>query len=391
MSLPGNFNRSFSKALKQPFYAAGVLKKRLMARAHYRFSGGKSGYPEAITLFLTHKCNLHCKMCGQWGEGGVTKKAASDGAGHILTELPFDSIKTLIDDISPFRPSITLFGGEPLLHTRAIDIIRHIKSKGMHCLVITNGFLLEKLAAQLVPSGLDELNVSLDGSATLHDEIRGMEGLFGKIMSGLREINRLKRLQGRKRPIINLQCTITKYNSAQLEQLIGVADEAGADSLTFHNLIFTNKKLLEEQKPYDDALNCSSRDWEGFDFEPGIDAEALLEKMRMIRAGRYPFSVDFYPNLSHDGLIRYYRDPCLAPDVHFAELPAKCLSPWIVAYVFPDGEVRPCLNRTYSFGNIKDAKFSDIWNSGKAVEYRMALKKAGIFPLCRRCTELYRY
>ena len=72
-------------------------------------------------------------------------------------------------------------------------------------------------------------------------------------------------------------------------------------------------------------------------------------------------------------------------------MPSKCLSPWIVAYVFPDGDVRPCLNSTYSFGNIKNTKFSEIWNSVKAVEYRRALKKIGMMPVCRRCTELYRY
>lgn len=388
MTFLRNFKRSFNKALKQPFYAADVLKKRLAAHMHYRFSDGKSGDPEAITLFLTHMCNLHCKMCGQWGEGGVTKKTSVE---HILSELPFDNIKSLIDEVTPFKPNITLFGGEPLLHTRVADIIRYIKSKKMHCLVITNGFLLEKMAEDLVSSGLDELNVSLDGAAALHDEIRGMEGLFDRIMSGLKEVNRLKGLQGKKKPLINLQCTITKYNNTHLEQMLGVADEAAADSLTFHNLIFTNKKLLEEQKPYDAALGCSSKDWEGFDFEPGIDAEALIKKIKEIRAGKYPFSVDLYPNLSHDGIIRYYRDPCFSPERGDAEMPSKCLSPWIVAYVFPDGEVRPCLNCTYSFGNIKNAKFKDIWNSPKAVEHRRVLKKSGTFPLCRRCTELYRY
>ncbi len=388
MTFLRNFKRSFNKALKQPLYAARVLKKRLAANVHYRFSEGKSGDPEAITLFLTHKCNLQCKMCGQWGEGGVTKKTSAE---HILSELPFDEIKALIDEVTPFKPNITLFGGEPLLHTRAADIVRYIKSRGMHCLVITNGFLLEKMAEGLVSSGLDELNVSLDGGAALHDEIRGMNGLFDRIMAGLKEVNRLKGLQGRKKPLINLQCTITKYNCSHLEQMIGVAHEAGADSLTFHNLIFTNKKLLGEQKPYDEALGCSSGDWEGFDFEPGVNPEALVRKMKEIHAGKYPFSVDFYPNLSHDGIIRYYRDPCFSPEGGGAEIPSKCLSPWIVAYVFPDGEVRPCLNCTYSFGNITGAKFRDIWNSKKAVEYRKTLKKIGAFPLCRRCTELYRY
>ena len=69
----------------------------------------------------------------------------------------------------------------------------------------------------------------------------------------------------------------------------------------------------------------------------------------------------------------------------------RCLSPWIVAYVFPDGEVRPCLNFSYSFGNIRRERFSRIWNNAQAKLFRDTLKKNRIFPVCARCTELYRY
>jgi radical SAM protein with 4Fe4S-binding SPASM domain len=257
--------------------------------------------------------------------------------------------------------------------------------------MITNGSLLIGAAEAVVASGLDELNVSLDGAVALHDGIRGMDGLFQKIMAGVKKVNEIKRLKGISKPLINIQCTITKYNCDHLEQMIEVAREALATSLTFHNLIFTCKKLLEDQRPYDAELGCSSKDWEGFEFEPGVDPEALYDKMGPILASKHPFSVDIYPNFSREELIRYYKEPCFTRPGIYPELPSKCLSPWIVAYVFPDGEVKPCLNCTYSFGNIKTSRFAEIWNSQKAVTYRRVLKKNGIFPLCSRCTELYRY
>jgi len=61
------------------------------------------------------------------------------------------------------------------------------------------------------------------------------------------------------------------------------------------------------------------------------------------------------------------------------------------AYIFPDGEVRPCLNLDYSYGSIKNNKFTEIWNGAAAVKYRRVLKEKNIFPVCVRCTELYRY
>lgn len=390
MKMGRNFKRFFFKALRQPSYAASVLSRRLYAQFSRAFSGGRSPAPESITLFLTHKCNLRCRMCGQWGDGGVTRKASGDGgaaSADIGRELPFENIEALVAEMARHRPGITLFGGEPLLHTRFIDIVKIIKSRSMHCLVITNGFLLEPIAGEVVSSGLDELNISLDGPADLHDRIRGLPGLYGRIMSGLKEVNRLRRTGRGGKPLINIQCTITRYNIDRLEEMIGVAEDAAADSLTFHNLIFAGGELIKEQERYDRLLGCSSGEWEGFRFEPGVDPEKVHDKMSRILSVKRSFSVDFYPNFSRAELLRYYRDPCFSP----GQSALRCLSPWLAAYIFPDGEVRPCLNSTYSYGSINDGGFNRLWNGEKAVAFRRELKKAGAFPLCRRCTELYRY
>jgi MoaA/NifB/PqqE/SkfB family radical SAM enzyme len=379
-----NLRRFFYKALKQPGYAFGVFKKRLQANIYYFWGNGRSSYPEAVTLFLTHGCNLHCKMCGQWGREGVSKR---QGAQYIQTELTLKELEFIIDNISTFKPNITLFGGEPLLHPDCIEIIKYTKQKGMHCLMITNGFLLEGLAERIIDSGLDELNISLDGSAQLHDQIRGMPGLFDKIMEGLKQINYFKSQKNKKRPLINLQCTITQYNYKYLEQMTDVANHAQADSLTFHNLIFLNRKLLNKQKVYDSLLGCNSVDWEGFIFESGIEPQILYKKMQQILSGKYSFAVDFYPNFSYQELLGYYKNLKFMP----FDYSCRCLSPWIVAYILPDGELRPCLNSSYSFGNLRKDKFLQLWNNEQAVRFRQLLKEKRILPVCVRCTELYRY
>jgi MoaA/NifB/PqqE/SkfB family radical SAM enzyme len=379
-----NFKRFISKAIRQPGYAFKIFLKRLKADLYYRFGDGRADMPEAVTLFLTHRCNLRCKMCGQWGEGGVTK---SKSAGLVKEEMTLDRLVRLIDDIAPSNPGITLFGGEPLLHKGAIDLIRHIKSRGLHCLVITNGFLVQDLAQDIVSSGLDELNLSLDGNKELHDSIRGMPGLFDKIMAGLEKIHEIKIAKGLKKPFVNIQCTITKYNYRFLEQMLDVARSAHADSLTFHNLIFVNKSVLERQRKCDKELGSNSADWDGFEFEPEIDVELLSEKIDRIMGQKHGFGVDFFPNLSKEDLRVYYKDPSIVP----LGYKSRCMSPWVVGYVFPDGEVRPCLNSSYTFGNIQDVPFKDIWNSDEAIKFRRTLKGHGIFPACARCTELYRY
>ncbi len=379
-----NIRRFFYKALQQPGYACRVFSRRLKIYFYYLFGNGRSAYPEAITLFLTHRCNLSCKMCGQWGREGVTKKQASQ---YINSEIPLDTMKLIIDNIALFLPNITLFGGEPLLYRGCAEVIRYIKNKGMHCLMITNGSLIEDSVKDIVDSGLDELNVSIDGNASLHDGIRGLPGLFEKIIKGLKEVQRFKVEMKKKKPLINLQCTITKYNYKHLEQLLDVAGEAGADSLTFHNLIFLDHDALERQKVFDEMLGCGSADWEGFKFEPGIDPEALYDKIKKILALKYRFAVDFYPNFSRNALIQYYKNSERA-SLEYSE---RCVSPWMAAYIFPDGEVRPCLNSSYSYGNALSDKFTELWNGDKAVRFRRFLKQKRVFPVCARCTELYRY
>ncbi|HOU36630.1 MAG TPA: hypothetical protein PK562_05095 [Candidatus Omnitrophota bacterium] len=59
-----NLGRFFYKAVRQPGYAFGVFSKRMIAWFYYWLGNGRSSMPEAVTLFLTHRCNLRCKMCG---------------------------------------------------------------------------------------------------------------------------------------------------------------------------------------------------------------------------------------------------------------------------------------------------------------------------------------
>ncbi|MFH1507774.1 MAG: radical SAM protein, partial [Candidatus Omnitrophota bacterium] len=290
-----NIKRFIAKAVKQPGYALRVFLKRSHAYLYYRLARGKSSPPEAITFFLTHKCNLHCKMCGQWGEGGVTKK---EGAGFVEQELSLGTIQALLDEVSGFYPNITLFGGEPLLYKNIIQVIRSIKSRSLHCLMITNGSLIYGYARELVEAGLDELNISLDGKSQLHDDIRQMPGLYERITLGIKKVNQIKKELRCNKPLINLQCTVNRDNYLRLEEMVEVADELGADSLTYHNLIFTTTKVLAKQKEADIKLDASSKDWEGFAFASGIDAEALFNKFKLIAAIPHKFNIDFYPNFS---------------------------------------------------------------------------------------------
>ena len=380
-----NIPRFLNKFLKQPIYGIKVGLKRFRAYQFYKKGNGFAPPPESITLFLTHRCNLRCKMCGQWGESGVTKEVSTE---IIRKELTWEEMQNLIFQFQKFKPNITLFGGEPLLYQHVIRLIQELKKIPLHVLMITNGSLLDKYALSLVKQGLDEINLSLDGDEKLHDEIRGLPGLFNRITKGIKEIQNIKKKFKRKKPLINLQCTITKWNYKYLERLLKVGEELEVDSLTYHHLIFLSEEIyIRQEKEFQRDFGCGSLEWKGFVFSPEIDVEILIKKIDEIKRMKKSFSVDFYPAFKDEEIKEYYNNPEFKSKTYSD----YCLSPWIVAYIFPDGNVKPCLNLDYIFGNVKEEDFLSIWNGERAVNFRRRLKKIKAYPACFRCTEFYRY
>jgi len=186
---------------------------------------------------------------------------------------------------------------------------------------------------------------------------------------------------------VNIQTTITKYNYKVIDELLDSVKEMGVDSITFHHLIYLNENDIEETRKKFPFLN--SHDWEGFIAEPGIPPEELIDSLERIKKyrDRYPFSINIYPNFNNHEVEKYYSDNSWFPESYSG----RCMSPWICAYVFPDAQLRPCLNFSYAFGDLNEKKFSEVWNGEAAQKFRLILKQEKMFPVCRRCTEIFRY
>ena len=203
-------------------------------------------------------------------------------------------------------------------------------------------------------------------------------------------INKLKAERKQKYPVINIVCTISKMNYEHLEDMIKVASDIKADTLNYHHLIFTDENVLKKHnKIFKANFGVESTDWEGFVLPDikNIDVKLLMGNMNNIRKGKYPFLVNFYPNFSKEELVGYYTNP----EFVSTSYPKRCLSPWVVAYVYPDGSVLPCHSLGYYAENIKEKPFLEIWNGESLRKFRSCLKKQKYFPVCPKCTEKYRY
>ncbi|MBL7074877.1 radical SAM protein [candidate division KSB1 bacterium] len=382
-----NFIREFKKALSQPDYAIRNFWRRLKSYLSYYLWDGKSAYPETISLFLTYRCNLRCTMCGQWGEVGSAKFYTPE---MLRQELTPDVFLRLIDEVSSFKPNITLFGGEPLLYKGWDRIVQRAKEKGMRCNIITNGTLLERNAGLIVDLGVDEIIFSLDGPREIHDRIRGTMGTFDRAVIGLKKINELKEKRNRKKPQLNLAGTIFEDCYHHLEEMIDIAEDLRAKSITFHHLIFISQEIFDRHEDFfRPRFGRSCFDWAGFirAASPRIDVDYLIEKIHEIKKRSSSVDISFYPNFSDNEVKRYYSNLEFEP-VSYRN---RCLSPWMVAYIFPDGSVRPFHSINFSGGNLKETGFKEIWNSDAYRDFRRVVKERKTFPVCSRCTELYRY
>lgn len=105
--------------------------------------------PVEAQLVVIRRCNLSCGYCSEYD-------------GHS-PEVPYDLLCARIDAIHRLRAAnIALLGGEPLLHSRIDDLVRHA---GQHAQVslTTNGFLIDrKMIDRLGDAGLSNLQVSID-------------------------------------------------------------------------------------------------------------------------------------------------------------------------------------------------------------------------------------
>ena len=114
-------------------------------------------YVDDIRVSVTKKCNLKCIYChheGQWQNNF-----------NENDEMTPDEIDKIIKIGTKFGiRRVKLTGGEPLLRRDIFKIIKKLASlqKIEDISLVTNGVLLKNSVKQLVESGLNRINVSLD-------------------------------------------------------------------------------------------------------------------------------------------------------------------------------------------------------------------------------------
>ena len=130
-----------ARLIPQPFLGAtrGVLRA---LRDPY--------VPLQTQIVVTRRCNLSCGYCNEYDQ--------------VSAPIPIDVLKQRLDKLRELGTvSVTLTGGEPMIHPQVDEVIAHSVKLGMVCTSITNGYPLTKTwIERLNKARLTLLQISID-------------------------------------------------------------------------------------------------------------------------------------------------------------------------------------------------------------------------------------
>ena len=286
---------------------------------------------------MTRRCNLKCVHC-----------YAQAKDIEFENELSTEEGKALIDDLASFGSPVILFsGGEPTLRKDLPELAAYAREKGMRAVISTNGTLIDRdMAKKLKEVGLSYVGVSLDGIRETNDKFRGMKGAFDAALRGLHNCQE----EGIK---VGLRFTINEQNVRDIPAIFDLLEEEKIPRICFYHLVYAGRgsKMVKEDLSLEESRQA---------------VDLILERTRKLHEKGFPAEVLTVDNHC-DGPYLYMKllkeNPERAAEVFELLSMNQGNSSGIgIGCVSWDGAVHADqFWRHYSFGNIRERPFSEIW------------------------------
>ncbi|MCP4378679.1 MAG: radical SAM protein [bacterium] len=176
--------------------------------------------PQTVFIDTGNVCNLHCELC-------------PSGQREIRTRglMAMDVFRPVLETLGPTARSLHLYNwGEPLLNPDIIEMCRIASRYPGKTYIASNLNVLEPGQAEgLVSSGLDVLNVSIDGATQEGYQIYRKGGDLAVVLENLRQIAEVRRRDRASRLHVRWQFLVHRGNQHEIEQARGIAREIGVE------------------------------------------------------------------------------------------------------------------------------------------------------------------
>ncbi len=316
---------NFSKPLH---FITAILKRKLF------------GYPYVALIETGNYCNLRCPTCPT-PCGKIKRKREL---------MSFDNFKKAIDNIKDSIHVLLLYyTNEPLLSPDIFQMVKYAHKSNLYTEISTNATLLtEDKATELLDSGLDKVILDLDGTTKESYEQFRAGADFEEVLRNIKYLCRRKHVLKLRKPFIELQFVLNKFNQNEVEDIKKLAKEIGADNLS----------------------------------------------IRSFGLGRYAYSPEeikelslrFFPdNEKYREKIRYRKE---GDSLEVKTSPRECPLARTHLVILVDGSVSMCcydLNGEYIYGNVFSEKLKDIWFTINTKQMRRMAEKRN-YPLCKVCS-----
>ncbi|MBW1859345.1 MAG: 12,18-didecarboxysiroheme deacetylase [Deltaproteobacteria bacterium] len=311
---------------------------------------------------ITQRCNLKCIHCYAHAKDVTFKN-----------ELTTEEGKALLDDFAQFGVPVVLFsGGEPVMRKDLPELARYAVNRGMRAVISTNGTLITPEKAELFKEiGLSYVGISVDGMEEVNDRFRGVKGAFQGAVTGIRNCQEA----GIK---VGLRFTMNRLNAAEIPSIFDLIEELNVPRICFYHLVYTGRgsKLIEEDLSHEETRAV---------------VDLIMDRTKDLHDRGKPTEVLTVDNHA-DGPYLYLRlqkeDPQRAKEVlELLKMNEGNSSGRGIGCVSWDGSIHADqFWRHYSFGNVKERPFSEVWSdTSNDLMKKLKDKKKYVKGRCAEC------
>ncbi len=309
-----------------------------ISKFYFRHLLKKSKPLLALFFQITNKCNARCLMCFNWQR--INKPS---------DELSLEEIEKFSRTLGSV-PNLTIGGGEPFLREDLPDICkifsRNNETKRIsiptNCLLPEKIFDLTRKILESCPSTKIAIVLSLDGLRDTHEYIRGVKGIFDKVLETYKKITELLGQYSNLK--ININTTVSDKNYKEIPEIIDFVDKNF--KVGFHTV--------------EVIRGCYNR--KNVQMPPLEEYKKLTEdilRSKTIDGDKY-----------HKLMYSYYHKIALETLEKERQL-IPCRASSYVPVVDATGNVYNC-ELLPAIGNLREVNydFLEIWNSKKAKDQR---------------------
>lgn len=292
------------------------------------------GKPYTVSIEPTTACNLSCPEC----PSGL--KQFSRPTGKIELEVNRQLLKSIGKQLFYIN---YYFQGEPFLHPQFLELIKDAKQHKIYTSTSTNAhFISDKIADEIVASGLDRLIISIDGITQETYESYRVTGKLSKVIEGTKALVAAKKRANSATPHLIFQFLVVKPNEHEIPAIHQLAQELGVDEV----------RLKSAQI---------------YDYKNGNLLIPLQEQY-----ARYKIQKDGTYTLKYKTGNHCWR------------MWSSCVFTW-------DAQVVPCCfdkDAQHTLGSAVNQSFESIWKSSKYQQFRKSvLTKRNQIDICQNCSE----